>query len=252
MMPVLERWPGDCPFWPVAPGPHLVAVPRRPAPEQVGAVLWALVGPAVTDDDLSVIPTSVAEAVEAYLAARDDSHAAGGLRVSDGDVVIDPGCCVGLDEWRDWGSVLRGQPPYLGHDPDVFLEDRGAVLRLWQHAVAAPSAAAGPAGPHVDISRAQFPGLLRGVRRDLTGLLARTGRLGPRCRTRAGRPAGGSRGRPAGRHGTAGAVTTQGRRDIDAAHILSADDSPEGTPCRRGRTSSTRTSSPCSGRSPRW
>ncbi|SCF27706.1 hypothetical protein GA0074696_4014 [Micromonospora purpureochromogenes] len=172
MTPVLERWSGDCPFWPVAPGPHLVAVPCRAAPEQVGAVLWALVAPAVTDDDLSAIATSAAEAIEAYLAAGDNGYAAGGLRVSDGNVVIDPGCCVGLDEWREWGSVLHGQPPYLGHDPDVFLEDRGAVLRLWQHVAAVPPGDADLAGPHVDIPRAQFPGLLRGVRRDLTGLLA--------------------------------------------------------------------------------
>src|SRR5690349_19218545 len=53
------------------------------------------------------------------LAGRD--FAPGSLRITAGDLVIDPGCCVGLDEWRDWARVISGEVIYLGHDPDQLV-----------------------------------------------------------------------------------------------------------------------------------
>ncbi|MEU5941425.1 hypothetical protein ABZ807_20085 [Micromonospora sp. NPDC047548] len=172
MIPVLERWSYDCPFWPVEQGEFLLPVPRRPTPAQVGTVMWALVGYHVTADDESVSVATATEAVEAYLTSGADGYAAGGLRVTDGRVVVEPGCCVGLDEWRDWLDVLDGRVPDLGHEPDVLLEDRGPVLRLWQDRDALPpGTVAGPDEPHIDIPRDAFSGLLRSVQQDLTGFL---------------------------------------------------------------------------------
>lgn len=34
----------------------------------------------------------------------------GGLQAVDGDVVIEPSCCCGLEEWRDWLDLLEGGP----------------------------------------------------------------------------------------------------------------------------------------------
>ncbi|MBB5968197.1 hypothetical protein [Planomonospora venezuelensis] len=127
--------------------------------------MWALIGRIVTDDDLSITAADVTEAIEEYLTSGDEeTYAPGGLLVASGDVVINPGCCVGLDEWRDWLGALDGRPVDLGHDPDVLLENRGTVLRLWQDKDQllrgeVPS----PSERYIDIPREDLLGLLRGV-----------------------------------------------------------------------------------------
>jgi hypothetical protein len=105
LTPVLERWAADCPFWPAEQTDFYIAVPGRPTSQQVGTVVWALIGRSATADDLSIIATNAAEAIERFLTCDDEDFAPGGLRLGDDDVVIDPGCCVGLDEWR----FLQGQ-----------------------------------------------------------------------------------------------------------------------------------------------
>ncbi|MEV0971252.1 hypothetical protein [Microtetraspora glauca] len=172
MTPVLERWSGDCPFWAVEQGGFLLTVPRLPTPERVGAIVWALIGRNVTDNDLSITVADAAEAIEVYLTSDDEAFAPGGLRVTAGDVVIDPGCCVGLDEWRDWLDVQRGQMIYLGHSPDVLLEQRGPVLRLWQDEdQLRPGELPGLSEQHIDIPCDALPDLLQGVQQDLAGFL---------------------------------------------------------------------------------
>lgn len=134
--------------------------------------MWALIGRNVTVDDMSIIVADPAEAIEAYLTSDDDTYAPGGLRVTDDDGVIDPGCCVGLDEWRDWLGVVGGQVIYLGHDPDVLLEPRGPVLRLWQDKdQLLPGKLPGPSERYIDIPRDALLHLLQGVHQDLAGFL---------------------------------------------------------------------------------
>ncbi|GAA4595732.1 hypothetical protein BJY16_001775 [Actinoplanes octamycinicus] len=172
LMPVLERWSADCPFWPAEQTDFYFAVPRMPTSQQVGAVVWTLIGRSVTADDLSITATDAVEAIEEYLTCDDGDFAPGGLRVGDDNVVIDPGCCVGLDEWRDWLRVIGGEVIDLGHDPDPLIEHRGPVVRVWKDGGQLPAGSVlGPDKPHIDIPRHNLPDLLGAVQQDLAGFL---------------------------------------------------------------------------------
>lgn len=172
LTPVLQRWSVDCPFWPVEKTDFYVAVPGRPTSQQVGTVVWTLIARGVSADDLSIAATDPAEAIEDYLTCGEGDFAPGGLRVGDGNVVVDPGCCVGLDEWRDWLGVTGGAVIDLGHDPDPLIEHRGPVVRVWQDAGQLPSGPAfDPDEPHIDIPRHTLPDLLDAVQQDLAGFL---------------------------------------------------------------------------------
>jgi hypothetical protein len=96
----------------------------------------------------------------------------GGLQVRDsgtGAVVV-PGCCAGLENWRDWTQVPAGDPPWLGHAPDPEIEVLGDRLRVWQDS--GPNRHRGRwAGVHVDLPQAALPALLMNVRSDLAGFL---------------------------------------------------------------------------------
>ncbi|MEU8813396.1 hypothetical protein [Actinoplanes sp. NPDC048796] len=89
----------------------------------------------------------------------------GGLRLHDsatGNVVV-PGCCAGLEDWRDWADALSGSPVWLGHDPEPQIEMIGDDLRIRQDGAHrdhdAPS--------YVDVPRDLPPALLLDVRHDL-------------------------------------------------------------------------------------
>jgi hypothetical protein len=167
LTPVLERSPLDCPFWPVERTDFVFAIPRVPTLSQVGTVVWMLIANSVD------AASSAAGAIEDYLNCEEDAFAQGGLRLSGGDVVIDPGCCTGIGEWRDWLRILDGQVIDLGHDPWPLVEHRGPLVRVW--ADEDPFSPAGPRppdGPHIDLPRDALPGLLRGVQEDLAGFLS--------------------------------------------------------------------------------
>ncbi|NMO56964.1 hypothetical protein HH310_38040 [Actinoplanes sp. TBRC 11911] len=172
MTPVLERWFAGCPFWPAEQTDFYLAVPRMPTSQQVGTVVWTLIAHSVTAEDRSITARDAAEAIEKYLTCDDEDFAAGGLRLGDDGFVIDPGCCVGLDEWRDWRLVIGGEVIYLGHDPDPLVEHRGPVVRVWmtggQHS---SGTALNPDEPHIDIPRHVLPALLGAVQQDLAGFL---------------------------------------------------------------------------------
>nr|BFD86889.1 hypothetical protein StreXyl84_62900 [Streptomyces sp. Xyl84] len=62
-----------------------------------------------------------------------DLFAAGGFRVTDlatDTVFVEPGCCNGLETWRDWLEVLDGTGCYFGHDPSSAAERVGDNVRL--------------------------------------------------------------------------------------------------------------------------
>lgn len=106
------------------------------------------------------------------LLAEDFLIVAGGLRLVDDvtGMVVVPGCCMGLEDWRDWVQVLAGGTPWLGHDPGPDVEVIGDDLRVWQDG--------GPGRHHgrwadtnVLMPRLALSELLRDVHRDLLGFL---------------------------------------------------------------------------------
>ncbi|BEL04963.1 hypothetical protein Q0Z83_031540 [Actinoplanes sichuanensis] len=103
------------------------------------------------------------------LLAAPDLIVAGGLQVHDSTsaVTVTPGCCCGLETWREWPALLGGTPPWLGHDPTPTFQDLGPYLRLWQND--------GARGPYLDIPRADLPALLAQAHHDLNAFLPLTG-----------------------------------------------------------------------------
>ncbi|MQY11385.1 hypothetical protein SRB5_15010 [Streptomyces sp. RB5] len=91
----------------------------------------------------------------------------GGLRVTDLEsrVALRPGCCCGLEGWREWYDVLDGgHPLWLGHGPSAQAERVGDTVRLTLDTELAGS-------PVIELPAGRLPGLLAGAERDLTGFL---------------------------------------------------------------------------------
>lgn len=116
-------------------------------------------------------PGGRADVVDALL-AEELQIIAGGLRVGDpstGRAVV-PGCCAGLEDWRDWAQALAGSSPWLGHDPGPQIEAVGEDLRVWQDG--GPDRHRGRwTGLHVDLPHHALPQLLMDAQRDLVGFL---------------------------------------------------------------------------------
>ncbi|XVU20989.1 hypothetical protein ACQPZJ_27385 [Actinoplanes sp. CA-054009] len=153
------------PAWPVAAdGPwSWVALDAHCTDEQVGlfvAVLASRIEVPLSD--------GAAQAAEA-LVAEEVLLINGGLRLHDSATatIVVPGCCAGLENWRDWADVLSGDPIWLGHAPEPQIEMIGENLRLWQDGRHRDDSA----GSHIDIPRAALPTMLLDVQNDLLGFL---------------------------------------------------------------------------------
>ncbi|MCU7725915.1 hypothetical protein ODJ79_19490 [Actinoplanes sp. KI2] len=116
-------------------------------------------------------PAGRDEVVDALL-AEEFLIAAGGMQLLDtvtGMAVL-PGCCAGLEDWRDWAQALAGGSPWLGHGPAPEIEFSHGDLRVWQDG--GPHRHSGRwAGVHVVAPRLLLPDLLRNVQQDLVGFL---------------------------------------------------------------------------------
>ncbi|WP_318218799.1 hypothetical protein [Streptomyces sp. SCL15-6] len=93
--------------------------------------------------------------------------APGGLRIRDtaSGVTVAPGCCSGLEDWRDWLGLVNGEEPWLGHDPTPHIEHLGAKVRLWPDEDPSEKS-------FIDLPLDQLPELLGSVRDQLVGFLA--------------------------------------------------------------------------------
>lgn len=88
------------------------------------AFLWALhnyVPKAPRLDDL--------ESICAFLAHQTERRVlAGGVLIRAGDFEFVPGCCSGLESWRQLFGLKQGDPAgWFGHDPDPWVDTRGEV-----------------------------------------------------------------------------------------------------------------------------
>jgi hypothetical protein len=109
--------------------------------------------------------------------------AQGGVRLVDDATrtVLDPGCCVQVEDWLDRADLLQGGPLVLGHDPELVVDVRGGTCVAWttertDHEGRGPL----PHEPRIGFPAADVPGQIAGMRRDLAatvdgvGLWART------------------------------------------------------------------------------
>ncbi|MFB7615557.1 hypothetical protein [Kitasatospora sp. NPDC056181] len=177
MQPVLELLapPADFTLWEVGahrPYDFLPLSGHTSAADVGTAVLQLALRNAYDPDDYEEEdgPTPPADPVDALLhglLVKDHLFAHGGFRVTDTatGVTLTPGCCNGLEEWRDWLEVLDGAGSAgFGHDPMPTAERVGDTVRL------VPDVGA-PDGPAIELPAAELRRLVAGAERDLAAFL---------------------------------------------------------------------------------
>ncbi|MFF3879193.1 hypothetical protein [Streptomyces sp. NPDC001978] len=125
MQPVLEIYtPDDFDLWPVAEikGFGFLSLGGELSPAEVGTAVMCIASCNDIDPD-GDRPPRPANALDSFLHGLltfDNLFAAGGLQVTDKStgVTFLPGCCDGLEDWRDWHQFVdAGSLLGFGHDP---------------------------------------------------------------------------------------------------------------------------------------
>ncbi|MFD8012582.1 hypothetical protein [Streptomyces sp. NPDC058955] len=174
MQPVLEMdVPAGFDLWPVAEAESLgfLTLSGELSSAEVGSAVMRIAGCNDIDPD-GDRPPRPAGALDSFLHGLltfDSPFASGGLRVTDHatGVAFLPGCCDGLEQWRDWHRFIEGGSPLgFGHDPVSPLAERlGDTVRLTVNAEESDS-------PVIELTAADFRALLAGAERDLVDFLA--------------------------------------------------------------------------------
>ncbi|MER6473231.1 hypothetical protein [Streptomyces collinus] len=178
MQPVLEVFAADgFALWPVGEHEsygHLVLDGELTPPE---------VGTAVTriadcndfepDAEHGPCPTDPLGTFLHGLLTMPDLFAAAGFRVTDDatdTVFVEPGCCSGLESWRDWLEVLDGTGfSSFGHDPSSVAERGGDTVRLTFDASAEDDS------PGIELPVDQIRALVTRAQQDLRDFLSLAG-----------------------------------------------------------------------------
>ncbi|QQM38810.1 hypothetical protein [Streptomyces liliifuscus] len=166
---VLETYvAADFALWPLADSPpdRLLALSGELSSRELGTAMAVLT--TYNKGQRQRRPRAPKDSLEQVgrLLATECIIAPGGLRIRDTatGVTVVPGCCSGLENWRDWLDLMSGGEPWLGHDPTPGIEHAGAVARLWPDGDR-------PEGLPIDLPLAQLPGLLDSVQDRLVGFL---------------------------------------------------------------------------------
>ncbi|GAA3045061.1 hypothetical protein GCM10017562_02870 [Streptomyces roseofulvus] len=174
MQPVLEM---DAPvgfdLWPVAEAevPGFLALSGALSSTEVGTAVMLMAGgnDFDPDGDRPPRPPGALDSFLHGLLTFDSLFASGGLRVTDHatGVTFLPGCCDGLENWRDWHQLVEGGGLLgFGHDPVSPAAERvGGTIRLTVNAEQKGS-------PVIELSVAELRDLLAGAERDLAEFLA--------------------------------------------------------------------------------
>ncbi|MFJ7250510.1 hypothetical protein ACIQWA_38525 [Kitasatospora sp. NPDC098652] len=177
MQPVLEARPlDDFDLWPVADtgSTEFLALDGGLSPAEVGTAVLLVArcnGSGPDLDPEGERPPRPADPLGSFLYGLltvEDVYAAGGLRVTDRatGIVFQPGCCDGLEDWRDWhGLAEHGGLVGYGHEPVSPVAERfGSTVRLTVNADE-------PDSPVIVLPVVDLGGLLAGVERDLADFL---------------------------------------------------------------------------------
>lgn len=174
MQPVLEVYaPDGFALWPVAEAvpSGLPALSGELTPLEVGTAVMGIAGcndidPG--DDGRPPRPTDPLGSFLHGLLTFDTPFSAGGLRVTDSatGVAFLPGCCNGLEDWREWYQVLDGSGrACFGHDPDPCAERHGGTVRLIVDTEQSDS-------PVIELPATDLRRLLAAAEHDLVSFLA--------------------------------------------------------------------------------
>ncbi|MFF8317472.1 hypothetical protein ACF06V_09935 [Streptomyces bobili] len=174
MQPVLEMSATDgFDLWPVAEFKPFGFLPLSGelSPAEVGTAVMRIAecNDVAPDDGRPPRPVAALDSFLHGLLTFDTLFAAGGLRVTDSSsgVAFLPGCCDGLEDWRDWQRFVDdGGLLGFGHDPVSPIAERfGSVARLIVNAEQSDS-------PVIELPVTELRDLLVGAERDLADFLA--------------------------------------------------------------------------------
>ncbi|MFD5569529.1 hypothetical protein [Streptomyces cadmiisoli] len=178
MQPVLEIVADDdFALWPV--GEHesycYLVLDGELTPADVGTavMLIAKCNDFEPEEEHGPCPTDPLGTFLHGLLTMPDLLAAGGFRVTDhatDTVFVEPGCCNGLETWRDWLEVLDGTGcAYFGHNPSSAAERVGDTVRLTLDVYAEDGS------PVVELPVDQVRTLVTGAQQDLQNFLGLAG-----------------------------------------------------------------------------
>ncbi|MER6134066.1 hypothetical protein [Streptomyces sp. NPDC001815] len=178
MQPVLEIFAADdFALWPV--GEHesygYLVLNGELTPAEVGTAVMRIAdcNDFEPDEEHGPCPTDPLGTFLHGLLTMPDLFAAGGFRVTDdttGTVFVEPGCCNGLETWRDWLEVLDGTGcSSFGHDPFSMAERVGDTVRLTLDAHAKDGS------PLIELPVDQVRVLVTGAQADLRDFLGLAG-----------------------------------------------------------------------------
>lgn len=178
MHPVLEIFAADdFTLWPVGelqpPGYLVLNGDMTPAEVGMAVMRIADCNDFEPDEEHGPCPTDPLGAFLHGLLTMPDLIAAGGLRVTDsatGSVFVEPGCCGGLEAWREWLEVLDGSGcSSFGHGPSSMAERVGEYVRLTFDADAKDCS------PMIELPVDEVRTLVTGAQQDLRNFLSFAG-----------------------------------------------------------------------------
>jgi hypothetical protein len=114
------------------------------------------------------IHASAVETLKA-LVGKDFIMSGGLLFSEEGQEKVRPGCCCGLENWREWLDVPSGKLIWAGHDPTPEVEFVDGGVRVWQDQKA-------DGVDFIDFGVDEMRVLLEKVESDLQGFLYRLGK----------------------------------------------------------------------------
>jgi hypothetical protein len=116
--------------WPVADVPNFGFIRLSAAPTELE--FGSFIAQVVAYNRLEGADT-LAGAVNGIIDAK-SLILPGGVQISDGTRVINPSCCCGLEGWREWhAAVASDHSPWMGHEPDAWLEFSDDRVRIWSN-----------------------------------------------------------------------------------------------------------------------